>query len=114
MKTGENREAIMKADKKIKVLGIAGSPVKGGNTDILLARFLKGASESGAKTEKICVKKIYTEKLYIYDLKIAPCDNCAKCWKTPGFRRSACGKSCRRRLMPSWIRSSRAPGKDAA
>ncbi|NQT32323.1 MAG: flavodoxin family protein [Candidatus Omnitrophica bacterium] len=46
----------------MKVLGICGSPRKGGNTDILLDKALEGAEEAGAQTEK----------LFLNDLKISP------------------------------------------
>jgi len=48
------------------VIGISGSPRKGGNTDILLEEALKGARDSGAKTEKIILN----------DLNIRPCQEC--------------------------------------
>jgi multimeric flavodoxin WrbA len=53
----------------MKVLGIAGSPRKGGNTDTLLARFLEGAASRGAeiKTLRVC------------DLKIRGCMHCDAC-----------------------------------
>lgn len=47
----------------MKVLGILGSPRKGGNTDILLEKTLEGARGVGAETEK----------LVLNDLDIAPC-----------------------------------------
>ena len=47
-----------------KVLAIAGSPRKGGNSDTLLESFIKGAKASGHDVEK----------LYAASLKIAPCD----------------------------------------
>lgn len=46
----------------MKILGINGSPRKGGNTDILLDEALKGAASAGAAVEKIILD----------DLKIAP------------------------------------------
>ncbi len=53
----------------MKVLGIAGSPRKGGNTDTLLARFLEGAASKGVevKTLRVC------------DLKIRGCLHCDAC-----------------------------------
>jgi multimeric flavodoxin WrbA len=33
----------------MKVIGIAGSPRRGGNTDILLAEFLRGAADGAPK-----------------------------------------------------------------
>ena len=55
-----------------KVLGIEGSPRRGGNSDLLLDSFLEGARSSGNEVEKI----------FISDLKIAPCDEDNSCHKT--------------------------------
>ncbi len=55
-----------------KVLGLAGSPRKGGNTDLLLAEFLRGARTRGYETETIFAR----------ELKIAPCSECNTCFKT--------------------------------
>jgi len=55
----------------MKVLGIAGSPRHGGNTDILLEEALKGARSAGAETETIVISK----------LDIAPCLHCDGCLK---------------------------------
>lgn len=52
----------------VKVVGIIGSPRKGMNTDTLVSRTLEGAKSSGADTEKI----------YLNDLKILPCQACAR------------------------------------
>jgi multimeric flavodoxin WrbA len=56
----------------VKVLGIAGSPRRGGNTDMLLAEVLRGASSKGAEVKTIV----------ICDLDIAPCQHCDFCLKT--------------------------------
>ncbi|MHA1443983.1 MAG: flavodoxin family protein [Candidatus Hodarchaeales archaeon] len=56
---------------KNKILGIVGSPRRGGNTDLLVDEILKGAKESGAETEKV----------FLYKLKINPCDGCNVCFK---------------------------------
>ncbi|HID93221.1 MAG TPA: flavodoxin family protein, partial [bacterium (Candidatus Stahlbacteria)] len=53
----------------MKVLGIVGSPRKGGNTDTLVREVLKGANSKGAETEKV----------YLGDLNIRPCDACGLC-----------------------------------
>jgi multimeric flavodoxin WrbA len=53
----------------MKVLGIAGSPRRGGNTDTLLAEMLRGAAAKGAETETIILSK----------LKIKTCQHCDKC-----------------------------------
>lgn len=55
-----------------KVLGIAGSPRRGGNSDLLLDSFLAGSGAAGHDAEKI----------YVYDLRIAPCDEGNSCHKT--------------------------------
>jgi NAD(P)H-dependent FMN reductase len=49
-----------------QVLGIVGSPRRGGNTEILVDRVLLGAKEAGARTEKVLLN----------DLEIAPCQGC--------------------------------------
>lgn len=50
----------------MKVLGISGSPRRGGNTEILLDRILEGAESEGAEIEKIILNK----------LKFVPCQEC--------------------------------------
>ena len=55
----------------MRVLGLVGSPRKGGNTDLLVNRILDGASESNH----------FTEKVYLYALDIAPCVDCRSCQK---------------------------------
>src|SRR5512135_3498611 len=56
----------------MKILGIMGSPRKGGNTDILLDLALGEAERNGAVTNKIFLK----------DKSIAPCTGCMECTKT--------------------------------
>jgi multimeric flavodoxin WrbA len=53
----------------MRVLAIAGSPRRGGNTDTLLFRFLEGAASRGAEIKSISV----------CDLKIAGCIHCDAC-----------------------------------
>ena len=55
----------------LKVLGIAGSPRRGGNTDLLLNEVLKGAASQGAEVKTIILS----------DLNIAPCKHCDGCLK---------------------------------
>ena len=55
----------------MKILGLAGSPRRSGNTDLLLAEFLRGAVSKGSE-----VKTIYLDKL-----KISPCQHCDSCFK---------------------------------
>ena len=53
----------------MKVLGVAGSPRRGGNTDLLLAEVMKGAASRGVEVKTIVLN----------DLKIAPCQHCDAC-----------------------------------
>jgi multimeric flavodoxin WrbA len=53
----------------IKVLGIGGSPRRGGNSDTLLDTALQGATDGGAQTEKIVLN----------ELNIRPCQECGGC-----------------------------------
>jgi multimeric flavodoxin WrbA len=55
-----------------RVLGIVGSPRRGGNTDVLVDEVLAGAAEAGALTEKVVLSK----------LDIGPCRACDACGKT--------------------------------
>ncbi|MFC1942311.1 flavodoxin family protein [Chloroflexota bacterium] len=56
----------------MKVLGIVGSPRKGGNTEILVEEVLASAREAGAETEIFLVA----------DKTINGCDGCGSCFKT--------------------------------
>ncbi len=56
----------------IKVLGLAGSPRRLGNTDTLLAKALEGARSAGAETESIILA----------GLDIEPCRHCEGCVDT--------------------------------
>ena len=53
----------------MKVLGIAGSPRRGGNTNLLLAEVMRGAASRGAEVKTIILN----------DLKITPCQHCDAC-----------------------------------
>jgi multimeric flavodoxin WrbA len=53
----------------LKVIGIAGSPRRGGNTDLLLAEVLRGATSKGAEVKTIVIN----------GLKITPCQHCDAC-----------------------------------
>ncbi len=55
----------------MKVLGIAGSPRSNGNTDMLLAAVMRGATENGAEIKII----------FLRELNISPCLHCDKCLK---------------------------------
>ena len=51
----------------MKVMAFVGSPRKGGNTDILIDKVIKGAK---SKTE------VEVEKIYLYDANIKYCTGC--------------------------------------
>jgi len=53
----------------VKILGLFGSPRRGGNTELLLEEALKGAEKEGAKVER----------LYLSDFTITPCKECHGC-----------------------------------
>lgn len=57
---------------RLKVLGLAGSPRRHGNTELLLDQVLAGAASHGAITEKVD----------LCSLKIDPCDSCESCYDT--------------------------------
>ncbi len=52
-----------------KVLGIGGSPRKGGNSDILIKRLLKGARDGGVAAEEVQLR----------DYQFQPCIGCERC-----------------------------------
>lgn len=54
-----------------KVLGIGGSPRKGGNSDIILERLLRGAQSTDTTTETVQIR----------DYNIQPCLACERCRK---------------------------------
>jgi multimeric flavodoxin WrbA len=55
----------------MKIIGIWGSPRKGGNSELLLNAFLEGATEAGAEVERIALR----------ELKISPCLEIYHCFK---------------------------------
>lgn len=54
---------------RLKVLAIAGSPRRGGNTDLLLQEVIAGAESGGAEVKRIVLS----------ELSIAPCRHCDRC-----------------------------------
>jgi multimeric flavodoxin WrbA len=56
----------------MKVLGLFGSPRRGGNTELLLEEALKGAKSEGAEVDRI----------YLPDYTITPCKECHGCDQT--------------------------------
>jgi multimeric flavodoxin WrbA len=61
----------IKREASMKVLGIHGSPRRGGNTETLLKEFLRGCKEGGAEVEEI----------FLRELKISPCLEIYACKK---------------------------------
>jgi multimeric flavodoxin WrbA len=59
-------------ESKLKVLGIAGSPRRNGNTDLLLQEAVKGAVSKGAESRTIVLA----------EMNIAPCRHCDGCIET--------------------------------
>ncbi len=55
----------------MKVLGISGSPRRGGNTDLLLAEVMKGAASKGAEVKTVILN----------DLNFIACQHCDACFK---------------------------------
>lgn len=55
-----------------KVVGMLGSPRRGGNNEILLDRVLEGAKSAGSQIEKIILN----------ELNIKPCQDCGGCSET--------------------------------
>ena len=67
------------------VLGIVGSPRRGGNTETLVDEVLRGAEEAGARVEKVILS----------ELDIGPCRACEACQET--------GKCVQRDDMPALL-----------
>ncbi|MEW6751110.1 MAG: flavodoxin family protein [Candidatus Latescibacterota bacterium] len=61
-----------------RILGVVGSPRRGGNTHVLVEHVLQGARQAGAETEV----------LLLADLTVRECDGCHACWR---------GKPCSKR-----------------
>lgn len=55
----------------MNILILAGSPRKGGNTDLLVEAFVKGASQ-----------KHHVEVVSVHDYKVNPCMGCNACFKS--------------------------------
>jgi multimeric flavodoxin WrbA len=62
--------------RPVRVLGIAGSPRRGGNTDLLLAEVMRGAEGRGAETKTVVLN----------NLKITPCQHCDACLEAGNCR----------------------------
>ena len=58
--------------KPLQILGIVGSPRRGGNTDMLVEETLRGAKDAGAMIEKV----------FLPELQIGACRACQSCLST--------------------------------
>jgi len=56
----------------VKILAIAGSPRRGGNTDALLEQAIAGAEGAGAVVERVVLSQ----------LSVSPCIECNRCFET--------------------------------
>lgn len=65
------RKSTFHGGLPVNILGIAGSPRAGGNTEVLLAELLAGAAEVGAETEAV----------HLRTCAIHPCTGCERCRK---------------------------------
>jgi multimeric flavodoxin WrbA len=63
---------VVRKEPPVKVLGIFGSPRRGGNTELLLEEALKGAQSEGAEIDRV----------YVTDFTITPCKECHGCDQT--------------------------------
>lgn len=54
-----------------EILGVGGSPRKGGNSDVLLANILKGAQDN----------KVAGRKIHLRDMRYSACIGCERCRK---------------------------------
>ena len=66
------KEDGLRSEEALKVLGLFGSPRRGGNTDLLLEETLKGSETEGAEVERI----------HLSDFTITPCKECHGCDQT--------------------------------
>ena len=64
----------------MKALGINGSPIKGGNVDILIKEVIQGIREKAPSK-----KKVKNEIFYLDDLKIMPCKSCGEAPPEPAL-----------------------------
>lgn len=62
----------MTKDEKVRVLGVIGSPRRGGNTKALVDEVLRGAEEAGG----------HAEKAVLSEMDVRPCRACDACSRT--------------------------------
>ena len=75
-----------------RILVLAGSPRRHGNTDCLADEFIRGAQEAGHETEKI----------YLKDRKINGCLGCGACQRNGG---SCVQKDDMQEIYEKWLAS---------
>jgi multimeric flavodoxin WrbA len=71
---GPQKSKIFGGLKKMKIVGLVGSPRKGSNIEILIEEALKGANEAGAETKSFNLS----------EMDIAPCKACMNCKSNAG------------------------------
>ncbi len=64
-------QQLSKEVKDMNILILSGSPRKGGNTDLLVEAFVKGASQNH-----------HVEMVSVHDYKVNPCMGCNACFKS--------------------------------
>jgi len=62
----------MTEEEKVRVMGVVGSPRRGGNTEILVDEVLAGAREAGA----------ISKKAILNEMDVNPCQACNECHRT--------------------------------
>lgn len=62
----------MVEEEKTRVLGIVGSPRRGGNTETLVDEVLRGAEDAGGRAEKA----------FLSEMNVQPCRACDACRRT--------------------------------
>ena len=79
----------------MKIVALAGSPRRRGNTELLLDAFLEGAKSKGAKATKVVLNR----------LKIKPCQACYACKKTGKCKQKDDMKKLLRKLLKAevWV-----------
>ncbi|MBM3712456.1 MAG: flavodoxin family protein [Actinobacteria bacterium] len=68
-------------NKDYKVVAVYGSPRRGGNTDVLLDRFLEGLSQYESFKQNSSLK-LELDRIIVSELNISPCRECRSCSST--------------------------------
>jgi len=63
--------------KRYSVVAVYGSPRRGGNTDILLDRFLEGLNDCSIFKDNI--RELLIDKIIVSEIDISPCRECRHC-----------------------------------